>query len=167
MKLSQITLCTIYFFHKNNIAPSIFRLKICLIMCTFEYMYMYHGKMVVSILYHVLHVVVHCMYKPFSVRLCITKGTCTYLNPVHKLLHRQIISISGGVIWSKNPEKWLPGLGILLVERTKPPEPPGCLIFDSPHPHKQEASGLDHNYRLLVSFLGGYFSSFKKILMHL
>ena len=33
-----------------------------------------------------------------------------------------------------------------LVLRTKPPEPPGCLILEdlqTPHPHKQETRGLD------------------------
>ena len=46
----------------------------------------------------------------------------------------------------KNPEKWVAGLGLPLVERIKPPEPPGCLILEglqTPHPHKQETRGLD------------------------
>ena len=31
----------------------------------------------------------------------------------------------------KNPEKWVAGLGLPLVERRKkPPEPPGCLILE-------------------------------------
>ena len=30
----------------------------------------------------------------------------------------------------ENPEKWVAGLGLPLVERTKPPEPPGCLILE-------------------------------------
>ena len=46
----------------------------------------------------------------------------------------------------KNPEKWVAGLGLPLVWRTKPSEPPGCLIFggftDCPHPHKQETRGM-------------------------
>ena len=30
----------------------------------------------------------------------------------------------------KNPEKWVAGPGLSLVSRTKPPEPPGCLILE-------------------------------------
>ena len=59
-----------------------------------------------------------------------------------------------------------PGSPFGLLE-DKAPEPPGCLIFggftDSPHPHKQETGGLDTIQATVISFLGGYFSSFKKI----
>ena len=30
----------------------------------------------------------------------------------------------------KHPEKWVAGLGLPLVSRTKHPEPPGCLIWE-------------------------------------
>ena len=68
----------------------------------------------------------------------------------------------------KNPEEWVAGLGLPLVERTKPPEPPGCLIFggftDSPHLLTNKKLGVWAQYRLHLSFLGGYFSSFENIL---
>ena len=45
-----------------------------------------------------------------------------------------------------NPEKWMAGLGLPLVWRTKPPEPHGCLILEdlqTPHSHKQKTRRLD------------------------
>ena len=68
----------------------------------------------------------------------------------------------------KNPGKRVAGLGLALVSRTKPPEPPGCLILEdlqtSPHPHKQETRGFGHNtgYFFLPSVDTS--SLFKKIL---
>ena len=67
----------------------------------------------------------------------------------------------------KNPEKWVVGLGLPSVERAKPPEPDGCLILeylqtlDITTKKKLE---VWTQYRLCLSFLGGYFSSFKKSL---
>ena len=54
-----------------------------------------------------------------------------------------------------------------LVYRTKPPEPPGCLILDdlqTLHIPTNKKLEFWTQYRLLLSFLGGYFSSFKNIL---
>ena len=57
-------------------------------------------------------------------------------------------------------------LGLHLVWRTKPPEPPGCFILEDlqtlhiPTNNKLE---VWTQYRLLLSFLGGYFSFFKKM----
>ena len=43
------------------------------------------------------------------------------------------------------------------LDRIKPPEPHGCLIFggfsDCPHPHKQETRGLDANTGYFLLFL--------------
>ena len=51
--------------------------------------------------------------------------------------------------------------------RTKPPEPPGCLTLEDLQTlciHTNKKLEVWTQYRLLLSFLGGYFSSFKKIL---
>ena len=50
---------------------------------------------------------------------------------------------------------------------TKPPEPPGCLILEdlqTLHMPTNKTLEVWTQYRLLLSFLGGYFSSFKNIL---
>ena len=63
----------------------------------------------------------------------------------------------------KHPEKW-----VYLWSRGQsppPPQPPGCLILkDSQTLHIPTNKKLEvwTQYRLLLSFLGGYFSSFKK-----
>ena len=47
----------------------------------------------------------------------------------------------------KKPGKWVAGLVLPLVWRTKPPDPPGCLILEDLQtlhiPHKQETRGFD------------------------
>ena len=57
----------------------------------------------------------------------------------------------------KNPEKWVAGLGLHLVSRTKPPEPPGCLILEdlqTLHIPTNKKLEVWTQYRLLLSFLG-------------
>ena len=54
-----------------------------------------------------------------------------------------------------------------FVSRTKPPEPPGCLFLEdlqTLHIPTNKKLEVWTQYRLLLSFLGGYFSSFRKIL---
>ena len=58
-----------------------------------------------------------------------------------------------------NPEKWVAGLGLPLVWRTKPPEPPRCLILEDLQTlHIPTNTKLEvwTQYRLLLSFLGSY-----------
>ena len=55
-----------------------------------------------------------------------------------------------------NSEEWVASLGLPLVERTKPPE---LILEDS-----NKKLEVWTQYRLLLFFLGGYFSSFMNIL---
>ena len=60
----------------------------------------------------------------------------------------------------KNAEKWVAGLGLPLVSRTKPCEPPECLILEdlqTLHIRTNKKLEIWTQYRLLLSFLGGYF----------
>ena len=68
-----------------------------------------------------------------------------------------------GVWFHKSEKSWV----CLWYRGQRPPEPPGCLILEDLQTlHIPINKGLEvwTQYRLLLSFLGGYFSSFKKIL---
>ena len=49
----------------------------------------------------------------------------------------------------KNPEKWVAGLGLHLVSRIKPPEPPGCLILEDLHCYRLSSFGHNTGYFFL------------------
>ena len=57
------------------------------------------------------------------------------------------------------------GLGLPLVYRTKPPEPPRCLVLEdlqTLHVPTNKKLEVWTQYRLLLSFLGGDFSYFQE-----
>ena len=103
----------------------------------------------------------------FKFFLCFKTAHSNQHEAMKSLVSDKISRILQGRDLKKKKLNGLPARVSPLVKRTKPPEPPGCLILEdlqTPNIPTNKKLEVWTQYRLLLSFLGGYFSSFKKML---